>query len=67
MSAFPSPCLKCNHEGQCNYKKCGDYRMWINYWWKKFNAYAKHHNIQPTTPPEPEETTEKGNETDEIL
>ena len=37
---YPSPCEQCTkencRENGASYHHCGDYRSWINFWWKTF-------------------------------
>lgn len=40
MRDYPSPCGNCEKE-RCDYRKCGDYHMWLNTMWKRFRGYLQ--------------------------
>lgn len=61
---FPSPCLKCDavaDPDKCtSYRTCNAYKTWVCWWWKRFNALARKHGIDPTTPVPDDFVTAKG-------
>lgn len=51
---YPSPCEKCTkencHKNGTSYHHCGDYRSWINFWWKVFPKIFEEAEKKPEGP-----------------
>lgn len=52
MSSYPNPCHSCEKQ-HCLFMKCDPWRIRYLYRQKQINAYARKHDIKPTSPERP--------------